>query len=176
METKKYTNHSFFWLNIANLFLWVFILSINLPRKPFDTSDILVLSLVLLTLVTYLILVIISGLGWHSYLGISEEGVKLKGCAKRISDKKKETIDDIFIPWGDVEEIKGGIGGPTLVLKTGEKIMLTQQMGVDSSTFRSAFDRYIFKQQQEEFKQLKDDSDQLEITSVISAIDNDNKL
>lgn len=176
METKKYTNHSFFWLNIANLFLWVFILSINLPRKPFDTSDILVLSLVLLILVTYLILVIISGLGWHSYLEISEEGVKMKGCAKRISDKKKETIDNIFIPWGDVEEIKGGIGGPALVLKTGEKIILTQQMDVDSSTFRSAFDRYIFKQQQEEFKQLKNDSDQLEITSVISAIDNDNKL
>ena len=100
----------------------------------------------------------------------------MKGCAKRISDKKKETIDDIFIPWGDVEEIKGGIGDPALVLKTGEKIMLTQQMDVDSSTFRSAFDRYIFKQQHEEFKQLKNDSDQLEITSVISAIDNDNKL
>ena len=175
METKKYTNHSFFWLNIANLFLWVFILSINLPRKPFDTSDILVLSLVLLILVTYLILVIISGLGWHSYLEISEEGVKMKGCAKRISDNKKETLDDIFIPWGDVEEINGSIGGPVLVLKTGEKIKLTQQIEIDGKTLRKAFEHHKSKRQ-EEFKQLKDDSDQLEITSVISAIDNDNKL
>ena len=172
METKKYTSHTFFWLNIAYLFLWVFILSIHLYRKP---SEIIVTILAFLFLAIYLILVIESGLAWNSYLEISEEGVKLKGCAKRISDKKKETIDDIFIPWGDVEEIKGGIGGPALVLKTGEKIMLTRQMDVDSSTFRSAFDRYIFKQQ-EEFKQLNNDSDQLEITSVISAIDNDNKL
>ena len=101
---------------------------------------------------------------------ISEEGVKMKGCAKRISDKKKETIDDIFIPWGDVEEIKGGIGGPVLVLKTGEKIKLTQQMDVDSSTFRNAFDRYKFKQQQEEPVQSPD-----EIISVISVIDENDK-
>ena len=169
METKKYTNHTFFWLNIAYLFLWVFILSINLPRKPFDTSDIIVLSLALLFLATYLILVIKSGLAWHSYLEISEEGVKMKGCAKRVSDNKKENLDNIFIPWGDVEEINGSIGSPVLVLKTDEKIKLTQQMDVDGSTFRGAFDRY-------KFRQLNNDSDQLEITSVISAINNDDKL
>ena len=170
METKKYTNHPFFWLNLANSFLWVFILSQNLSRKPLDTADIIILSLAFLLFAIYLISVIKSGLAWNSYLEISEEGVKMKGCAKRISDKKKETIDDIFIPWGDVEEIKGGIGGPVLVLKTGEKIKLTQQMDVDSSTFRNAFDRYKFKQQQEEPVQSPD-----EIISVISVIDENDK-
>ena len=170
METKKFTNHPFFWLNIANLFLWVFILSLNLSRKPLNTSDIIVLSLALLILATYLILLIKSVLAWHSYLEISEEGVKMKGCAKRISGKKKETVDDIFIPWGDVEEINGSIDGPVLVLKTGEKIKLTQQMDVDGSTFRNAFDRYKFKQQQEEPVQSPD-----EIISVISVIDDNDK-
>ena len=116
-------------------------------------------------------MVIEGGLAWNSYLEISEEGVKMKGCAKRISDKKKENIDDIFIPWGDVEEIKGGIDGPALLLKTGEKIKLTQQMDVDSSTFRSAFDRYKFKQQQEEEPVQSPD----EIISVISVIDDKDK-
>ena len=175
METKKYTNHPFFWLNLANLFLWVFILSLNLYRKPLDTMDIIILSSAFLLLAIYLIMVIKSGLAWHSYLEISEEGVKMKGCAKRIYNKKKETIDDIFIPWGDVEEINGSIGGPVLVLKTGEKIKLTQQIEIDGKTLRKAFEHHKSKRQ-EEFKQLKDDSDQLEITSVISAIDNDNKL
>lgn len=175
METKKYTNHPFFWLNIANLFLWVFILSFNLSRKPLDTSDIIVLSLALLILATYLILVIKSGLAWHSYLEISEEGVKMKGCAKRISDNKKENLDDIFIPWGDVEEINGSIDGPVLVLKTSEKIKLTQQIEIDGKTLREAFEHHKSKRQ-EEFKQLINDSDQLEITSVISTIDNDEKL
>ena len=170
METKKYTNHTFFWLNLANLFLWVFILSLNLSRKPLDTTDIIILSSAFLLLAIYLIMVIKSGLAWHSYLEISEEGVKMKGCAKRIYNKKKETIDDIFIPWGDVEEINRSIDGPVLVLKTGEKIKLTQQMEVDEATFRSAFDRYIFKQQQKEPVQSQD-----EIISVISVIDDNDK-
>ena len=170
METKKYTNHSFFWLNLANLFLWVFILSLNLYRKPLDTMDIIILSSAFLLLAIYLIMVIKSGLAWHSYLEISEEGVKMKGCAKRISDKKKETVDDIIIPWGDVEEIDRSIDGPVLVLKTGEKIKMTQQMDVDRSTFRNEFDRYKFKQQQEEPVQSSDG-----IISVISVIDENDK-
>jgi hypothetical protein len=124
----------------------------------------------LLILAIYLILVIKSGLAWHSYLEISEEGVKMKGCAKRISDKKKETLDDIFIPWGNVEEINGSIDGPVLVLKTDEKIKLTQQMDVDGSTFRNAFDQYKFKQQQNEPEQSSD-----EIISVISVIDDNDR-
>ena len=170
METKKYTNHPFFWLNLANLFLWVFILSLNLYRKPLDTMDIIILSSAFLLLAIYLIMVIKSGLAWNSYLEISEEGVKMKGCAKRISDKKKETVDDIFIPWGDVEEIDRSIDGPVLVLKTGEKIKMTQQMDVDRSTFRNEFDRYKFKQQQEEPVQSSDG-----IISVISVIDDNDK-
>ena len=103
---------------------------------------------------------------------ISDEGVKMKGCAKRVSDKKKETVDDIFIPWRDVEEINRSIDGPVLVLKTGEKIKLTQQMDVDGSTFRNAFDRYNFKQQQKEPVQSPDG-----IISVISVIsDNDKSI
>lgn len=172
METKKYTNHPFFWLNIANFFLWVFILSLNLSRKPLDTTDIIVLSLAFILLATYLIMAIKSGLAWNSYLEISDEGVKMKGCAKRVSDKKKETVDDIFIPWRDVEEINRSIDGPVLVLKTGEKIKLTQQMDVDGSTFRNAFDRYNFKQQQKEPVQSPDG-----IISVISVIsDNDKSI
>ena len=170
METKKYTNHPFFWFTIANLFLMVFNLKLSLSRKPLDTADIIVLSLALLILALILILIIKSGLAWHSYLEISDEGVKMKGCAKRIYNKKKETVDDIFIPWGDVEEINGSIDGPVLVLKTGEKIKLTQAMEVDGSTFRNAFDRYKFKQQQEEPEQLSD-----EIISVISVIDENDK-
>lgn len=174
MEKKKYTTHSSFWWSTVLSILWA--ISMVLVYILSSAPHTLLIALYSLTSVSFLIVAIQCRLAWHAYVEISDEGVKMKGCAKRISDKKKETIDNIFIPWGDVEEIKGGIGGTALVLKTGEKIILTQQMDVDSSTFRSAFDRYIFKQQQEEFKQLKNDSDQLEITSVISAIDNDNKL
>ena len=141
-----------------------------LSRKPLDTTDIILLSLVFFIFALIVILIIKSGLAWHSYLEISEEGVKMKGCAKRISDKKKETINDIFIPWGDVEEINGSIDGPVLVLKTGEKIKITQAMEVSRSTFEGAFDRYKFKQQQKEPEQSPD-----EIISVISVIDENDK-
>ena len=73
----------------------------------------------------------------------------MMGCAKRISDNKKETIDDIFIPWGNVEEISGGFNGPVLELKTGEEIMQTQLIYVDGRTLRKAFEQYKSKQTQE---------------------------
>ena len=148
METKKYTNHTFFWLNLANLFLWVFILSLNLSRKPLDTTDIIILSSAFLLLAIYLIMVIKSGLAWHSYLEISEEGVKMKGCAKRVSEHQKEIVDDIFIPWENIEEIDEGISGQFLELKTGEKIKLTQQINVSSKTLRKAFEQYKSKTKQ----------------------------
>lgn len=172
METKKYTNHFYFWMHIATfiVFMLTLILDIINIRKRPNTLLIVLMVLLSISLVIYLAFTIKEGLAWHSYLEISEEGVKMKGCAKRIYNKKKETIDDIFIPWGDVEEINRSIDGPVLVLKTGEKIKLTQQMEVDEATFRSAFDRYIFKQQQEEPVQSQD-----EIISVISVIDDNDK-
>lgn len=173
METKKYTNHFYFWMHIATfiVFMLTLILDIINIRKRPNTLLIVLMVLLSISLVVYLVLTIKEGLAWQSYLEISEEGVKMKGCAKRISDKKKETIDDIFISWGDIEEIKGGIGGPVLVLKTGEKIRLTQQMDVDCSTFMSAFDRYKFKQQQQKEPVQSPD----EIISVISVIDDNDK-
>jgi hypothetical protein len=122
----------------------------------------------------FLIVAILCRLAWHAYVEISDEGVKMKGCAKRISGNKKEIVDDIFIPWENIEKINVWDNTP-LILKTGEKIKLTQQIEIDGKTLRKAFEHHKSKRQ-EEFKQLKDDSDQLEITSVISAIDNDNKL
>jgi hypothetical protein len=72
----------------------------------------------------------------------------MKGCAKRILGNKKEKVDDIFIPWENIEEIKGWIGDPLLVLKTGEKIKLTQQIYIDGRTFQKAFEQYKSKNQQ----------------------------
>ena len=172
METKKYTNHFYFWMHIATFIVFAISLIldiINIRKRP-NTLLIVLMVLLSISLVVYLVLTIKEGLAWQSYLEISEEGVKMKGCAKRISDKKKETIDDIFIPWGDVEEIKGGIDGSVLVLKTGEKIKLTQAMEVNCATFQNALDRYKFKQQQEEPVQSPD-----EIISVISVIDENDK-
>ena len=167
METKKYTTHPLFWLNIANLFLWVFILKLNLSRKPLDTTDIIILSLALLILATYLILVIKSGLAWHSYLEISDEGVKMKECAKRISNNKKEKVNDLFIPWEEIEKISGG---PALELNTGERIILTRPINIDSRTIKKAFEQYKSKQRQKEPVQSPD-----EIISVISVIDDNDK-
>ena len=141
METKKYTTHSAFWWNIFGFILWVILLTICIIWK--SSAPILIGSVYL---VYSLVMAIRCRLAWHAYVEISEEGVKMKGCAKRISEHKKENVDDIFIPWEDIEEINGGINGPVLELKTGERIILTQQIDVNSRTFRKAFEKYKSKQ------------------------------
>ena len=145
METKKYTTHSSLWPYII-IFISVAITSTqNLIRTPPDTISIVLSSLVL---VPCLVMIIKCGLGWHAYVEISGEGVKMKGCAKRVSEHKKEIVDDIFIPWENIEEINGGIIGPVLELKTGEKIVLTQLIYVDSRILRKAFEQYKSKTEQ----------------------------
>lgn len=171
METKKYTTHSSFWGYIVASILWAICLVLNIIMHP---SYILLIAFNSLASASFLIVAILCRLAWHAYVEISDEGVKMKGCAKRISGNKKEIVDDIFIPWENIEKINVWDNTP-LILKTGEKIKLTQQIEIDGKTLRKAFEHHKSKRQ-EEFKQLKDDSDQLEITSVISAIDNDNKL
>ena len=148
METKKYTTHSSFWWNIAFFILWAIGMSVNIIWKS-HISLIIVFSL---NVVLYLVMAIQCRLAWHAYVEISEEGVKMKGCAKRVSEHKKEKVDDIFIPWENIEEINGGINGPVLELKTGEKIVLTQLIYIDSRTFRKAFEQYKPKQTQEPFE------------------------
>jgi hypothetical protein len=140
METKKYTTHPSIWSII-----FVILLAIFLIDGDFSVAHLIICSL---ALVCILIMAIRCGLGWHAYVEISDKGVKMKGCAKRISGNKKETIDDIFIPWGNVEEINGGFNGPVLELKTGEKIKLTQQINIDSKTLRKAFEQYKLKPEQ----------------------------
>ena len=72
---------------------------------------------------------------------ISEEGVKMMGCAKRISEHKKEIVDDLFIPWENIEKIN--LWDDTfLILNTGEKIKLTQQIDVKGKALRKAFEQY----------------------------------
>lgn len=175
METKKYTNHSSFWGYIVASILWAICLVLNIIMHP---SYILLIAFYSLASAFFLIVAILCRLAWHAYVEISDEGVKMKGCAKRISGNKKEIVDDIFIPWENIEKINVWDNTP-LILKTGEKIKLTQQIEIDGKTLREAFENHKSKRQ-EEFKQLNNqlnnDSDQLEITSVISAIDNDDKL
>ena len=102
METKKYTTHSSIWPYII-IFISVAITSTqNLIRTPPDTISIVLSSLVL---VPCLVMIIKCGLGWHAYVEISGEGVKMKGCAKRVSEHKKEIVDDIFIPWENIDRV-----------------------------------------------------------------------
>jgi len=138
METNKYTTHPTIWYNI--MFIPVAITSIqNLIRKPSDTISVVLLSLIF---VLCLVMTIKCVLAWHAYVEISGEGVKMKGCAKRVFEHQKEIVEDIFVPWENIEEINGGINGPILELKTGEKIVLTQLIYIDSRTLRKAFEQY----------------------------------
>ena len=101
----------------------------------------------------------------------------MKKCAKRIPVNKNENIDDLFIPWGDIDEIKGWLGYPVLVLKTGEIIKLTHEININGRTVQKAFEQYKSKQRQKELERLENEPEQLkdEIISVLSGIDNDNK-
>ena len=72
----------------------------------------------------------------------------MKGCAKRVFEHQKEIVEDIFIPWENIEEINGGINGSVLELKTGERIILTQLIYIDSRTLRKAFEKYKPKPEQ----------------------------
>ena len=65
----------------------------------------------------------------------------MKGCAKRISEHKKEKVDDIFIPWENIEKINLW-DGTLLILNTGEKIKLTQLIDVKGKELRKAFEQY----------------------------------
>lgn len=163
METKKYTTHSSFRWAIVLFFLWAISVSITIIFK----SHVALIIVFSLNLVVHLVLAIQCRLAWHSYMEISEEGVKMKECAKRISNSKKEKVNDLFIPWGEIEKISGG---PALELNTGERIKLTQPIDIDSRTIEKAFEQYKSKQPQKEPGQLED-----EIIAVISAVDN-NKL
>ena len=166
METKKHTTHSSFWWAIALFFLWAISVSFTIIFK----SHVALIIVFSLNLVAHLVSAIQCRIAWHSYLEITDEGIKMKGCAKRITSKKKEKVDDLFIPWEDVEEINGSIDGPVLVLKTDEKIKLTQQIDVDSRTLQKAFEQYLKKSPnnyKNEAEQLKD-----KIVSVISEADN----
>ena len=178
METKKYTFRSSFWWFTVIFFLWAIVLSIDIIRRR--PSDILQIVLLSPLIIYYLVVLIKVRSAWHSYMEISSEGVKMKGCAKRISNNKKENVDDLFIPWDDIEEVKGWFGYPELVLKTGEKITLTHLiigLEVDGQTVEKAFEQYKSKQRQKELEpktepeQLKDD-----IISVISEVDDKDKI
>ena len=144
METKKYTTHSSFWSNIALFFLWAVGVALNIIWKA-HVALIIVFSL---NVVLYLVMAIQCRLAWHAYVEISEEGVKMMGSAKRVSEHQKEIVDDIFILWENIEEINGGINGPVLELITGEKIVLTQLIYVDSRILRKAFELYKSKPKQ----------------------------
>ena len=140
METKKYTTHSSFWSNIVISILWAIVMTLHIIWYP---SRVLISVLLYsFIVVLYLVMAIQCRLAWHAYVEISEEGVKMKGCAKRVSEHQKEIVDDIFIPWENIEEIDEGISGQFLELKTGEKIKLTQQINVSSKTLRKAFEQY----------------------------------
>lgn len=164
METEKYTNHSFFWIYTATFIVFA-ILAYNTIRK-FPSTVYIVFSSLLL--ICYLVFIIKNALAWHSYVEISDEGVKMMGCAKRVSEDKTEIIDDIFISWEDIEEISGG---PALELKTGDRIMLTQRINMSDQVLQRAFEQYKPKQQQKELEQSSD-----EIISVTSVIDDNDKL
>ena len=141
METKKYTTHSSFWGYIVLCILWAALISVQIIWK----SPVALIIVFSLNVVFYLVMAIQCRLAWHAYVEINEEGVKMKGCAKRISGNKKETIDDIFIPWENIEEIDVWYelgDGTFLILNTGEKIKLTQQIDVKGKTLRKAFEQY----------------------------------
>jgi len=181
METTKYTVHPSFWQRLAiYIIIWAYIIiAFRVSGKTIkDSKDIFQAVIILLLLVFYLVLLIQCGLAWHSYMEISEEGVKMKKCAKRIPVNKNENIDDLFIPWGDIDEIKGWLGYPVLVLKTGEIIKLTHEININGRIVQKAFEQYKSKQRQKELERLENESEQLkdEIISVVSAIDNDDRL
>jgi len=142
METKKYTTHSSFWSNIALFFLWAVIPLLHILRKS-EIAFIIAFSSIV---VGYLVMAIHCRLAWNAYVEISEEGVKMKGCAKRISEHKKEKVDDIFIPWEDIKKINVW-DSTLLILNTGEKIKLTQQIDVKGKDLRKAFEQYKPKTQ-----------------------------
>ena len=164
MKTKKYTTHLLFWIYTATFI--VFSIMVYSVYRKYPSTIYLVISFIVL--LSYLVFIIKDGLAWHSYVEISDEGVKMKGCAKRISEDKTETVDDIFIPWGDIEEINGG---PALELKTGETIKLTQRINVSDQALQKAFEQYKSEHRQDEPEQSPDS-----IVSVISEIDNGDKL
>ena len=145
METKKYTTHSSFWSNIALFILWTIVMSLHIIWSP---SSILITVLLYSLIVVYnLVMAIRCRLAWHAYVEISEEGVKMKGCAKRVSEYKKEIVDDILIPWENIEKIN--VWDDTLlILNTGEKIKLTQQININSKILRKAFEQYKSKTKQ----------------------------
>lgn len=180
METKKYTTHPSFWMRLAaNIIIWTYlILAFYLSGKTIkDSTDILLIVLISIFLVIFLVDLIQCGLAWQSYLEVSSKGVKMKGCAKRIPVNKNENINDIFIPWGDIEEIKGWIGYPVLILKTGDTIKLTKEIDINGRTLQKDFEKFKAIQRQKELelenepKQLKD-----EIISVISEVDDKGKV
>ena len=139
METKKYTTHSSFWSDIALFFLWAISMSLHIIWYP--SSTLLTVLLYSFIMVFCLVMAIRCRLAWHAYVEISDEGVKMKGCAKCISDNKKEIVDDIFIPWENIEKINEWVD-TLLILNTGEKIKLTQEINVNGKTLRKAFEQY----------------------------------
>ena len=180
METTKYTVHSSFWQRLAiYIIIWTYIIvAFQVSEKTIkDSTDIIQAVIISLLLLFYLILLIRCGLAWHSYMEINEEGVKMKKCAKRIPVNKNENIDDLFIPWGDIDEIKGWLGYPVLVLKTGEIIKLTHEININGRTVQKAFEQYKTQQRQKELERLENEPEQLkdEIISLISVNNGDNK-
>ena len=140
METKKYTTHPSFWAGVVGVVLFAILLTLFIMWK---SNALLILTS--LYIVFFLAMAIRCGLAWHAYVEISEEGVKMKGCAKRIFDNKKEVVDDIFIPWEDIEKINVWDNiwdGALLILNTGEKIKLTQQININSKILRKSFEQY----------------------------------
>ena len=139
METQKYTTHthSTFWGSIVLFILWTTSLLLSIIWK----SSIALSIIFSINSVYHLVMAIRCRLAWHAYVEISEKGVKMVGCAKRISGNKKETIDDLFIPWENIEKIN--VWDDTLlILNTGEKIKLTQQIDIDSRNIRKAIELY----------------------------------
>lgn len=138
METKKYTTHSSFWWNIVFSILWAVIPLLHIIWK--STETLLIVLFYSLIVVCLLVMAIRCRLAWHAYVEINEEGVKMKECAKLISENKKKTIDDIFIPWENIEKINVWDDlwdGALLILNTGEKIKLTQQININSKILRA---------------------------------------
>ena len=176
METKKYTVHSSFWQLLAiYVIIWTYIIvAFQLSGKTIkDSTNIIQVVILSLLLLLYLVMLIRCGLAWHSYMEVSDKGVRMKGCAKRIPVNKNENVDDIFIPWGDIDEIKGWIGYPVLVLKTGEIIKLTHEININGRTVQKAFEQYKSTQRQKELERLENEPEQLkdEIVSVMSVVD-----
>ena len=147
METKKYTTntHPTFWGSIVLFILWTTSLLLSIIWK----SSVALSIIFSINSVYHLVMAIRCRLAWNAFVEISDEGVKMKGCAKRISGNKKKIIDDIFIPWENIEEIDVWYelgDGTFLTLNTGEKIKLTQQIDVDGKDLRKAIEQYKPKQ------------------------------